>query len=117
MRPLPANCSMYAALLENISGSTVRTAISFYGKKYSFGQVFGLIDTLADNLAADFGIKKGDTVTLCMPNSPTALLCFYAANKLGAAVNPVHPLTPPETPFHPEKEASVLVFLDFFVYL
>ena len=96
MRPLPENCSMYEALLYNISGSTVRTAISFYGKKYSFDKVFRLIDILADNLAAAFSVGKGDTVTLCMPNSPAALLCFYAANKLGAAVNLVHPFIPPE---------------------
>ena len=87
---------MYEALLYNISGSTVRTAISFYGKKYSFDKVFRLIDILADNLAAAFSVGKGDTVTLCMPNSPAALLCFYAANKLGAAVNLVHPFIPPE---------------------
>jgi len=31
--------------------------------------------------------------------------------------DPEGPFTPPETPFRPEKEASVLVFLDFFVYL
>ncbi len=116
MRPLPANCSMYAALLENISGSTVRTAISFYGKKYSFGQVFGLIDTLADNLAADFGIKKGDTVTLCMPNSPAALLCFYAANKLGAAVNLVHPFIPPETLRESVRRTGSKLLLVYDVY-
>ena len=73
MRSLPENCSMYEALLYNISGSTVRTAVSFYGKKYTFGEVFRLIDTLADNLAAEFSIGKGDTVTLCIPNSPAAL--------------------------------------------
>ena len=97
MRSLPENCSMYEALLYNISGSTVRTAVSFYGKKYTFDEVFRLIDTLADNLAAEFSIGKGDTVTLCIPNSPAALFCFYAANKLGAAVNLVHPFIPPET--------------------
>ena len=96
MKQLPENCSMYEAILQNISDSTVHTAISFYGKKYSFAQVHRMIDVLADNLAADFSVGKGDTVTLCMPNSPAALLCFYAANKLGAAVNLVHPFIPPE---------------------
>ena len=45
---------MYEAIGQNISGSTVRTAISFYGKKYSFAQVMRRIDVLADNLAAEF---------------------------------------------------------------
>ena len=87
---------MYEAIRHNISESTVTRAISFYGKKYSFSQVYRLIDVLADNLAAEFSVGKGDAVTLCMPNSPAALLCFYAANKLGAAVNLVHPFIPPE---------------------
>ena len=96
MKTLPENCSMYEAVLENVSDSAVEEAISFYGKKYSFDAVLRRIDVLADNLAAEFCIGKGDTVTLCMPNSPAALLAFYAANKLGAAVNLVHPFIPPE---------------------
>ena len=88
--------SMYDAIKLNLSGSTVETAISYYGKKYSFDQVIGIIDVLADNFAAEFSLGKGDTVTLCVPNSPAALLAFYAANKLGVAVNLVHPYLPPE---------------------
>ena len=96
MRKLPENCSMYHAAKLNISDSPIQTAISFYGKKYSFGRVFSLIDTLADNLAAEFSLGKGDAVTLCLPNSPAAVFAFYAANRLGAAVNLVHPFLPPE---------------------
>ena len=96
MNALPETCSMYDAVLLNLSDSAVSDAISFYGKTYTFERVFSLIDRLADNLAAEFSIGKGDTVTLCMPNSPAALLAFYAANKLGAAVNLVHPYIPPE---------------------
>lgn len=87
---------MYQAARLNLSGSTIRTAISFYGNRISFDQVFVLIDALAESFSARFHIGKGDTITLCMPNSPSALLAFYAANKLGAAVNLVHPYIPPE---------------------
>ena len=97
MKQLPETCSMYEAVLLNISESKVKTAISYYGKKYSFAEVIRYIDLLADNLAAEFHIGKGDTVTLCMPNSPAALMMFYAANKLGAVANLVHPFIPPET--------------------
>ena len=89
-------CSMYEAVKMNISGSTIEPAISFYGKNYTYADVFACIDTLADNLAAEFGIGKGTAVTLCIPNSPAAVYVFYAANKLGAAVNLVHPFLPPE---------------------
>lgn len=95
-KKLTAELSMYEAAKANIADRSVRTAISYYGKKYTFDQVFRLIDILADNLAARFSIGKGDAVTLCAPNSPQALLTFYAANKLGAVVNLVHPYIPPE---------------------
>mgnify|MGYP001448857675 CR=1 FL=1 len=38
------------------------------------------------------GIKKGDIVTLCLPNVPEAVYMFYALNKIGAIANMVHPL-------------------------
>ena len=88
--------SMYEAARANIADRSVRTAVSFYGKRYSFDEIFRLIDLLADNLAAEFSLQRGDTVTLCAPNSPQALLAFYAANKLGVRVNLVHPYIPPE---------------------
>ena len=87
---------MYDAARQNISASNVKYAVSFYGKKYTFGKIFRLIDVLAENLKEKYRLGKGDTLTLCMPNSPSALIAFYAANKLGAAVNLVHPYIPPE---------------------
>ncbi len=87
---------MYEAAKANISGSERKTAVCYYGKKLSFDRVFYLVDALAENLSARYGVGEGDAVTLCMPNSPSALLCFYAANKLGAAVNLAHPYLPPE---------------------
>ena len=88
--------SMYEAAKANIADRKVQTAVSFYGKRYTFDEIFALIDRLADNLAEEYGLKQGDTVTLCAPNSPQALIAFYAANKLGVAVNLVHPYIPPE---------------------
>ena len=88
--------SMYEAVKANISQSRQKTAISYYGRNLSFRRVFYLIDVLAENFLSGYGVGKGDTVTLCMPNTPSALFCFYAANKLGAAVNLTHPYLPPE---------------------
>ena len=39
------------------------------------------------------GIRSGDVVTICMPNVPQALDCFYALNRIGAVANMVHPLS------------------------
>lgn len=116
MKQLPAACSMYEAVLLNISESTVETAISYYGKKYSFSKVIGYIDRLADNLAAEFQIRKRDTVTLCMPNSPAALMMFYAANKLGAIANLVHPFIPPEALKENLKKTNSKLLLIYDLY-
>lgn len=42
------------------------------------------------------GIKKGDVITICMPNTPEALISLYALNKLGAVCNMLLPLSATE---------------------
>ena len=32
-------------------------------------------------------------MTICLPNIPQALDCFYAVNRMGAVANMVHPLS------------------------
>jgi len=39
-------------------------------------------------------LKKGDRITISMPTSPQGVICFYAANKLGAVASMIHPLSP-----------------------
>ena len=42
------------------------------------------------------GIKRGDIVTVFMPNVVQSFVSFYAINRIGAIANIVHPLTPPD---------------------
>ena len=52
-----------------------------------------------DKVAVSFktlNVKKGDVVTICLPNVPEALIAFYALNKIGAIANMVHPLSAEE---------------------
>lgn len=39
------------------------------------------------------GLKENDRVTICMPNTPQALVMFYALNVIGALPNMIHPLS------------------------
>ena len=39
-------------------------------------------------------IKKGDVVTVFLPNVAQSFVAFYAINRIGAIANIVHPLTP-----------------------
>ena len=39
------------------------------------------------------GVKEGDVVSICMPNTPEAIYMFYAVNMVGAVSNMMHPLS------------------------
>lgn len=67
-----------------------KTAIIFYGKRITFGKLLSYVNKAA--FALQRYAKKDDVVTICMPNSPSAAIAFYAVNKLGAIANLVHPL-------------------------
>ena len=41
-------------------------------------------------------IGRGDVVTIFLPNTVQSFAAFYAANRIGAIANIVHPLTPPD---------------------
>ena len=68
------------------------TAYVFMGKQTSFGSFLERIDAAARGLY-HMGIRKGDKVTICMANTPQALDCFYALNRIGAIPNMIHPLS------------------------
>ena len=86
------NCTMYQLLSATAKQYPQNTAYVFQGKKTSFRQFMARIDAAAQGLTA-MGIGKGDKVTICMPNSPQALDCFYALNRIGAIANMIHPLS------------------------
>lgn len=65
-------------------------AYEFYGSKTSYTAFIKRIERAARAFLA-MGIKSGDSVTICMPNTPQALDCFYALNRIGAIANMVHP--------------------------
>lgn len=67
-------------------------AYEFMGKQTSFAAFMRHIDDTARAYLA-LGIKKGDRVTICMPNCPQALNSFYALNRIGAVSNMIHPLS------------------------
>ena len=68
------------------------TAYIFMGKKTSYTEFMKRIHAVAKGLYK-MGIRKGDKVTICMANTPQALDCFYALNRIGAIPNMIHPLS------------------------
>ncbi len=68
------------------------TAYVFMGKKTGYREFLKRIDAAARGLV-QLGIRRGDKVTICMANTPQALDCFYALNRIGAIPNMIHPLS------------------------
>ncbi|HZX97107.1 MAG TPA: long-chain fatty acid--CoA ligase [Myxococcales bacterium] len=68
-----------------------RTALVFYGRNITYGELRDAADRLACALA-DLGVKKGDRVALYLVNSPQFVIAYFAALKCGAAVTSISPL-------------------------
>ena len=84
--------TMYQLLQRNAAQYPNQTAYVFMGKETSYAAFMERIQAAAKGLTA-LGITRGDRVTICMPNSPQALDCFYALNRIGAIPNMIHPLS------------------------
>ena len=70
-------------------------AYEFMGRRTSYRDFLARIGRAALALYTA-GIRAGDRVTICMPNTPQALDCFYALNRIGAVSNMIHPLSAEE---------------------
>lgn len=67
-------------------------AIEYYGNKITYREFLIKIKKTASSLL-ELGVKEGDRVTICMPNTPVAVITFYAINMIGATASMIHPLS------------------------
>ena len=90
-------------------------AYEFYGRKTTYKAFISRIERAARAFWA-MGIRNGDAVTVCMPNVPQALDCFYALNRIGAVANMIHPLSArSEISFSLNiSESKIILTLDMF---
>ena len=84
--------TMYEMVAASAKKYPDHTAYIFMGKKTSYTEFMKRIHAAAKGLYK-MGIRKGDKVTICMANTPQALDCFYALNRIGAIPNMIHPLS------------------------
>jgi len=68
-----------------------RTALIYYGSKWSYRQLWDQSERLAASLARE-GVGPGDRVALYLPNSPAYPIAFFGVLRLGAIVVQVSPL-------------------------
>ncbi len=107
--------SMSRVVLDTATTYPKNIALSFMGKKTTFGELSDKIDLCARAFKA-MGISEGQRVCLCMPNVPQTVFCLYALNRIGAIASMIHPLSAEgEIAFYlKEAECSVIVTLDQF---
>ncbi len=107
-KPIPAPWSKYykeeelnikipnITMYKQVKNSSIQygnlLAVEYLGKKIKYKKLIKLID-VACNSFYRLGVRKGDVVTICLPNIPEALISLYALNKIGAVANMLHPLS------------------------
>ena len=84
--------TMYEVVEETANRYPTYTAMDFMGKPTDYKTMLEGIHYVAKAFRA-LGIGPGDKVTLCMPNVPQTVVCFYALNLIGAISNMIHPLS------------------------
>jgi long-chain acyl-CoA synthetase len=67
-----------------------RPALYFFGKTISYHECHALVERFACGLAA-MGIRKGDRVALCLPNSPQAVIAYFGILRAGGIVVACNP--------------------------
>ena len=90
-------------------------ALDFMGKITSYELLVSKIEDTA-RAFLKYGIGKDDVVTICMPNTPHAIICLYALNRIGAIANMVHPLSSQKniTFYLDYSESKMILTLDQF---
>ncbi len=84
--------TMFGALEEAARTYPAAPAFDFMGKKTSYKSLIKKIE-LAARAFYNAGVVSGSVVTICMPNTPQAVIALYALNRIGAIANMVHPLS------------------------
>ena len=87
-----SDSSMVGYLLEAVARFPESIAYEYYGGSVTYRDFYEQIKRAAKSLKSQ-GIKKGDKVTICMPNTPAAIIMFYAINMVGAIAAMIHPLS------------------------
>ena len=86
------DCSMVDMVMQSAEKWPDNTAYIYYGHKVTYKNFVRKIEKTARALK-NYGVKEGDRVTICMPNTPEGITMVYAVNMVGAICNMVHPLS------------------------
>ena len=83
-------CTAYQYVRENNKDRLDATALTYYGAKITYRQLFERIENTAKAFTA-LGVKKGDVVSFLSVQFPETIAAVYALNKIGAVANTIDP--------------------------
>ncbi len=108
------NKRIYDYLKDSVGVDTDFVAINYFNSRIRYYEFFDRIDKTSKALL-HYGVKQGDIVTICMPNTPEAVIMFYAINKIGAVSDMIHPLSAPEQvrTYLEQSKSKVMMLVDF----
>ncbi len=84
--------SMVDQVIRTAEAYPDNVAYSYFGHRVTYRNFIRKIEKAAKALK-NYGVKEGDKVTICMPNTPEGITMVYAVNMVGAICNMVHPLS------------------------
>lgn len=87
--------SMFGMLKMSAENQPESSAYEYFGTECSFKNLVGKIEEISGAFYKT-GVRKGDIVTIVMPNTPEAVISIYALNRIGAVANILHPLSAQE---------------------
>ena len=107
--------TMFGAIENSAKRLPQAPALDFMGKITTYADLVAKIEDAAKAFI-NYGIRKDDVVTICMPNTPQAIICLYALNRIGAIANMVHPLSSQKniTFYLDYSESKMILTLDQF---
>ena len=89
------NMSLYEYIYSCNKDRQDNVALNYFNRKITYYELFNEIDLCARAMRSQ-GIREGDVVSVCMANTPEAVITFYAISKIGAIANMIHPLSAEE---------------------
>lgn len=101
------NTTIYDNLANSVKKYPDKTAMLYYGSRYTYQQFFEEVEALAGYLEREMNVSEGDRVLLFMQNSPQFLISYYAILRIRAVVVPVNPMNTAEELAFYVKDGSI----------
>ena len=96
---------LYQLLEKTVAQKPNFVALDFMGQTLTYSDVARQVDAVAAGLQ-NMGLKKGDRVALCLPNTPYSVVAYFAILKAGGVVVNTNPLYTEDELLHLLKDSG-----------